>query len=147
MKWSNCTQAEAQEAYDYAKSRYKGAAEEYLYNKKKIDSCYSAYSGMASRTEETRSEKLSTRAVDRVQRRQQSAAVLYFPMPNGQREFLFADGSQRAEKGEGKAGAGARRGQREAQRSRAGGAAADQSDKFSRGGAEQTVAPDECLFL
>ena len=59
MKWSNCTQAEAQEAYDYAKSRYKGAAEEYLYNKKKIDSCYSAYSGMASRTEETRSEKLS----------------------------------------------------------------------------------------
>lgn len=59
MKWNNCTQEEAQEAYDYAKSRYQNAAEEYLYNKKKLDSYYSSCSGLSNQTESMRSEKLN----------------------------------------------------------------------------------------
>ena len=59
MKWNNCTQTEAQEAYDYAKSKYRGAAEEYLGNKKKLDSYYDEYRGMTAQADSFRSEKLS----------------------------------------------------------------------------------------
>lgn len=59
VKWNNCTQTEAQEAYDYAKSKYRGAAEEYLGNKKKLDSYYDEYRGMTAQADSFRSEKLS----------------------------------------------------------------------------------------
>ncbi|MBR1481567.1 MAG: hypothetical protein IJ598_01220 [Ruminococcus sp.] len=59
MKWNNCTPEEAQEAYDYAKSRYQNAAEEYLSNKKKLDAFYGARGGLSAQTASVRGDKLN----------------------------------------------------------------------------------------
>lgn len=68
MKWNNCSQEEAQEAYDSLKSKYKASAEEYLQSKKQYSACYSEYKTYSQKMEPSRSEKLSfERRIEQIQ--------------------------------------------------------------------------------
>ena len=59
MSWNNCTQAEAREAYDAAKSRYGRSAEEYVRNSRKLDACYADYSRTNAKADSMRSDKIN----------------------------------------------------------------------------------------
>ena len=59
MGWNNCTQAEAQDCYDAAKSRFNNAAEEYTSAGKKLGACEDAYKRTSAQADSMRSDKLN----------------------------------------------------------------------------------------
>ena len=59
MGWNNCTQAEAQDCYDAAKSRFSNAAEEYTSAGKKLGACEDAYKRTSAQADSMRSDKLN----------------------------------------------------------------------------------------
>lgn len=59
MGWNNCTQAEAQDCYDAAQSRFNNAAEEFISAGKKIHGYGDVYRQTAAQAESMRSDKLN----------------------------------------------------------------------------------------
>ena len=59
MGWNNCTQTEAQDCYDAAKSRFSNAAEEYTSAGKKLGACEDAYKRTSAQADSMRSDKLN----------------------------------------------------------------------------------------
>ncbi|MBQ2469977.1 MAG: hypothetical protein II709_07485 [Ruminococcus sp.] len=59
MGWNNCTQTEAQDCYDAAKSRFNNAAEEYTSAGKKLGACEDAYKRTSAQADSMRSDKLN----------------------------------------------------------------------------------------
>lgn len=59
MGWNNCTQQEAQDAYDYAKGNYQRAAEGYRQNKQKLDRYEYDYNCTKNDYSEANTERLN----------------------------------------------------------------------------------------
>ena len=59
MGWNNCTQAEAQDCYDAAQSRFNNVAEEFISAGKKIHGYGDVYRQTAAQAESMRSDKLN----------------------------------------------------------------------------------------